>query len=198
MAWRIVGGLSGWLVSLAPLVIVNVLALVTAISPGLVSIAGGAGLALGIALGGLTAGLLGARRGGAGWGGAIAGAIAAALVAGTLIAIMYGLRAQHQLPYLLALHPIRALGAIGFIACLVMAVATLAGSLAGRRQARRAARRAAQAQVARPQSVSGQRPAGPASQPYTRPERPSQRNSRDPRDGRYPAESYTRERSSRR
>lgn len=191
MAWRIVGGLSGWLVSLAPLVIVNVLALVTAINPGFVPIAGGAGLGLGIALGGLTAGLLGARRGGAGWGGSIAGAIAAALVAGTLIAIMYGLRAQHQLPYLLALHPIRAMGAIGFIACLVMGVAALVGALSGRRQTRHAARAAL---AARPKGVSDRRPAGSASQPYARPERPSQRN---PRDSRYPAESHTRERSSR-
>ena len=195
MAWRIVGGLSGWLMSLAPLVIVNVLALVTAINPGLVPIAGGAGLGLGIALGGLTAGLLGARRGGAGWGGSIAGAIAAALVAGTLIAIMYGLRAQHQLPYLLALHPIRAMGAIGFIACLVMGVAALVGALSGRRQAHRAELTTQAALAARPARVpSGQRPAGPTSQPYAHPERPSQRN---PRDSRYPAESHTRERSSR-
>ena len=139
MAGRIVGGLSGWLVSLAPLVIVNVVALITVLDPGVITLAGGAGLLLGIALGGVTAGLLGGRRGGGGWGGFVAGALAAALFAATLIALLYLLKAEHQAPYLLALHPLRTIGAIGFVASLVMVVAASVGALAGRRQRARTA-----------------------------------------------------------
>jgi hypothetical protein len=133
MVWRIGGGLMGWLGSLTPLVIVNLLAFTMAMDPGLVSILGGLALALGVALGGLLAGLLGGRRG-ASWGGAVAGFIAAALLAATLVAVGYVLDARGQLPYLLALHPIRALGATIFLACLVAGVAALTGWLSARRR----------------------------------------------------------------
>lgn len=204
MAWRIVGGLGGWLASLAPLIVVNALSLVTTISPDVISIAGGAGLIAGIALGGLIAGLLGGKRG-AGWGGAVAGAIAAALYSATLIGLMYALRAQSQLPYLLALHPVRTMGAIGFVACLVMALAAGVGAMIGSRQARRAAERTSVAQSGRP---SGQRPSGPVSPPYMRPgesgrpsrvSRPAQPPvpvQRGPRESR-PGATGSRERSSR-
>ena len=207
MAWRIVGGLGGWLASLAPLVVVNALALVTTISPEVISIAGGAGLIAGIALGGLTAGLLGARRG-AGWGGTVAGAIAAALVTATLLGLMYVLRARDQLPYLLALHPVRTIVAIGFVACLLMAVAAGVGAFAGSRQERRAEWSLAS------RSSSGRQPSGPVSGSSTRPNAdgrapresarlsrpaqpplPPQRGPRESRPG--AAGSYTRERSSR-
>jgi len=209
MAWRIFGGLGGWLASLAPLVIVNALALITAIGPGDLPIAGGAALIVGIALGGLIAGLLGGKRGD--WGGAVAGAIAAALFAATLIGMMYVLRAQHQLPYLLELHPVRTMGAIGFVACLVLAVAAGVGAVTSSRQARIAAERTPARPPARP---SGQRPPGPVSPPYTRPgengrppresarysrpPQPTPPGQRAPRDSRSRAkESDTRERSSR-
>jgi hypothetical protein len=90
-------------------------------------------LVVGVALGGLLAGLLGGKRG-AGWGGVMAGAIAAILFAATLAVLMYALRAQHDLPYLLALHPLRALGAIAFLACLVAGMAALAGAISGRQR----------------------------------------------------------------
>jgi hypothetical protein len=160
MVWRIVGGLGGWLGSLAPLVIVNLLAFTTAIDPGLLSIAGGVALAVGVALGGLLAGLLGGKRG-AGWGGVMAGAIAAVLFAATLAALMYALRAQNDLPYLLALHPLRALGAIAFLACLVAGMAALVGAISGRRREARW-----QAQLARASARTT--PRGP-SQPYPHP-----------------------------
>jgi hypothetical protein len=193
MAWRIVGGLSGWLGSLAPLVIVNILAFTTALDPSVVPIAGGAALLLGIALGGSLAGLLGGRRG-AGWGGSvIAGAIAAALLAGTLIALGVYLRAQHQLPYLLALHPIRTVGAIGFIGCLVIGIAALVGAVAGRRDEPRATAAA---------SVAARRPAMSASRSYPpsgvqrAPTPPSQRGGAS-RETRRIAESRPREQSPR-
>lgn len=208
MAWRIVGGLSGWLVSLAPLVIVNILAFVTVIDPGMTPIAGGVGLILAIALGGLTAGLLGGKRGG-GTGGAIAGAIASALFTASLVALMYRLRAQGQLPYLLALHPLRAMGAIGFIACLLLGVAVMAGASAGRRQARHWEQSANAAQPARMAERRPSAPSGHASRPNARPgagatlaqprsaSRPAQRDQRDQRDQRHAAETHARGRSSR-
>ena len=60
--WGLTGGLTGWLVSLAPLVGVNALAFTVTISPGLIPILGAGGLLLAIALGGLTAGMLGRTR----------------------------------------------------------------------------------------------------------------------------------------
>ncbi len=200
MAWRIVGGLGGWLGSLAPLVIVNILAFSTAIDPSVIPIAGGVALLLGIALGGALAGLLGGKRG-AGWSGSVmAGVIAAALLAGTLIALGVYLRAQHQLPYLLALHPIRTVGAIGFIGCLVMGIAALVGAVAGQREAPRATVAA---------SVAARRPAMSASRPYPpsgvprapsrpmAPSQPSQRGASASRETRRIAESRPRERSPR-
>lgn len=199
MAWRIVGGLGGWLGSLAPLVIVNILAFTTALDPSVIPIAGGVALLLGIALGGALAGLLGGKRG-AGWGGAIAGAIAATLLAGTLIALGLYLRAQDQLPYLLALHPIRTVGAIGFIACLVMVIGALVGAVTGSREEPRAAVAA---------SVAARRPAMSASRPYppsgvqrgpsrpVAPSQPSPRGAGASRETRRIAESRPRERSPR-
>ncbi len=202
MAWRIVGGIGGWLASLAPLVVVNALALVTAISPDVISLAGGAALIVGIALGGLTAGLLGGKRGA--WGGTVAGAIAAVLFAASLIGLVYALHAQHQLPNLVELHLLRAIGAIGFIACLILAVAAGVGVLAGGRQARMAAERAP---VAPPARMPGRRPAAP---PYVRPgegawpphdparmSQHAQPGYRGQRDSRPSRESQSRERSSR-
>jgi hypothetical protein len=206
MAGRIVGGLGGWLVSLAPLVVVNILAFTTAIDPGIIPIAGGVALVLGIALGGLLAGVLGGRRGGGGWGGTVAGAIAALLFAATLITLMYLLRAQHQLPYLLALHPVRAMGAIGFIASLVMLVAAAVGALSGRRGTQSAKEGSAQAARA----PMRERAPGASSQPYrrpgeddwpprdmrrpSRPSHPSQPASPSPSATRRIAESHTQER----
>lgn len=164
MAGRIIGGLSGWLISLAPLILVNALTLVTALSPDLIPIAGGASLIAGIALGGLAAGLIGGRRGD-GWGGVVAGGIAAALFAASLIGLMYLLRAQHVLPYLLEQHPVRAMGAIGFVACLVVALAAGVGAFSARRSNQMAAERAA---ALRTRSASGRQPSGPTPQQYPR------------------------------
>lgn len=147
MAWRIIGGLSGWLLSLAPLVMVNMLAFTHVIQPADTPLAGGAALLAGIALGGMVAGLLGGRRGG-GWGGTVAGMVAGALFAGSLIGLMYQLRAQNVLPYLLALHPVRAVGAIGFVACILMIVAAGFGLVSARRAERVAVERMAAAQRA--------------------------------------------------
>ena len=96
---RIAGGaMAGWLLSLAPLIVVNALSLTNgAVDPSSTALAGAGALALGIALGGLAAGLIGGRRGGA-----IAGAIAGALYAASLIGLMYALRAQGNLPNLVA------------------------------------------------------------------------------------------------
>ena len=168
MAWRIVGGIVGWVASLAPLVIVNLLAFTTAIDPGMIPLAGGAALILSVTLGGLLAGLLGGKRG-ATWGGTLAGAITAILFAATLIALMYDLRARGQLPYLLALHPIRAMGAIGFVACLIMGAAALVGGLSGRRRARLAAR--VWSQSARTPVASSGRPSQPRA--YRAPSQPT-------------------------
>lgn len=218
MVWRIVGGLSGWIMGLAPLVVVNILAFTTAIDPGIIPIAGGAALLVGIALGGLLAGLLGGKRGGA-WGGVMAGAIAGALFAASLIALMYALRAQNQLPYLLALHPIRTIEAIVFVACLVVVVAALFGALAGGGAVRRAAAQAAQSPTRPAPGAPWQTnaPSGPYGRPLhdgqrapSQPYPPSAQRSqsappaprepydpRDPRETRRIAESRPRERSPR-
>lgn len=161
MAWRIVGGVVGWLASLTPLVIVNIPVIATAMDPGMVPLAGGAALALGIALGGALAGLLGGRRG-AGWGGTLAGALASLLFAATLIALGHYLDAQSKLPNLIHLHPVRAMVAVGFVACLIMVVAAVSGALSGRRRERLAVNAMRQAARASAPATTGR-----ASQPRT-------------------------------
>lgn len=122
MVARIAGGaVAGWLLSLAPLIVVNAISLNNGVvDPSSTALAGAVALALGIALGGLAAGLIGGRRGGV-----IAGAIAGALFAACLIGLMYALRAQGNLPNLVALHPVRTVGALVFIGALVAGVALL-------------------------------------------------------------------------
>ncbi len=196
MAWRIIGGLSGWLLSLAPLALVNALAFTHLIQPADTPLAGGAALLAGIALGGIVAGLLGGRRGG-GWGGTVAGMIAGALFAGSLIGLMYLLLAQNVLPYLLALHPVRAMGAIGFVACILMIVAAGFGLVSGRRAERMAVEQMAAAQ----RTVrSGSQPRSPQ-QPQQQAQRPAHysqpRDARDPRYATRNAQEPSRERTSR-
>ena len=129
---RITGGaMAGWLLSLIPLIVVNALSLTNgAVDPSSTALAGAGALALGIALGGLAAGLIGGRRGGG-----IAGAIAGALYAASLIGLMYALRAQGNLPNLVASHPIRTMGALVFIGALDAGVAIGISLLMGRRPA---------------------------------------------------------------
>ena len=129
MVARIAGGaVAGWLVSLVPLVVVNTLSLTSgAVDPSSAALAGVVALALSVALGGLAAGLIGGRRGGA-----IAGAVAGALFAVSLIGLMFALREQGTLPNLVALHPIRTMGALVFLGALVAGVALVA-TLFGRR-----------------------------------------------------------------
>ncbi len=211
MAWRIIGGLSGWLLSLAPLVLVNVMAFTHLIQPADTPLAGGAALLAGIALGGIVAGLLGGRRGG-GWGGTVAGMIAGVLFAGSLIGLMYRLRAQNVLPYLLALHPVRAMGAIGFVACILMIVAAGFGLVSGRHAERVAVERMAAAQrtvrsASQPRSPQAQEMRSDmrgASRSHPQPQqaqRPAQYSQpRDARDTRYAtrnAQEPSRERTSR-
>ena len=189
MAWRIVGGVVGWLASLTPLVIVNIPALATAMDPSLVPVAGGAALALGIALGGALAGLLGGRRG-SGWGGTLAGAIAALLFAATLIALGHYLDTQGQLPNLLHLHPIRAMVAVGFVACLIMIAAAVSGAVSGRRRERiaiTAMRQAAQAPAVAPTGQPSQprayrAPSQPNTPPYGAPGAYGVHGAPEPRD----------------
>lgn len=156
--WWLIGGLCGWLISLAPLVGVNALAFTVTVSPGLIPILGAGGLLLAIALGGLIAGLLGGR-GGDVWDSGLAGLIAAALFAGSLLELINALSARNELPYLIANHLIRTEVAIGFIACLILAVAAGVGAISARRRERIAL------EAARNQP---RRPSGPASQPYPR------------------------------
>ncbi len=183
--WGLIGGLCGWLVSLAPLVGVNALAYTVALSPSLIPIMGAGGLLLAIALGGLTAGLLGGRGGGV-WDSGLAGLIAAALFAGSLIAFIKVLGAQDALPNLLVEHPIRTQVAVGFIACLILAVATGVGAFFAQRRERIAEQA---------ERMRQRRPSGPGQQPYSRAgmgvtSRPPARGSqpmadyRDPRDPR--------------
>ncbi len=211
MAWRIVGGVVGWLASLTPLVIVNIPVIATSMDPSMVPLAGGVALALGIALGGALAGLLGGKRG-SGWGGTLAGALAALLFAATLIALGHYLDTRGQLPNLLHLHPIRAMVAVGFVACLLMVVAAANGALSGRRRERLAVsamRQAAQASVAsaggRPSQPSAYRaPSQPngmhgaygAPDPYNRPMHSDQRPPSQPV-SRNRGESHSRERAPR-
>ncbi|HEY7975095.1 MAG TPA: hypothetical protein VID72_07115, partial [Ktedonobacterales bacterium] len=193
-----IGGLSGWLTSLAPLVIVNLLALAGVMDPSFTPIAGGVALALGIVLGGLLAGLCGGRRG-AGWGGTVAGALAATLFGATLIGLGVLLWARHQLPYLLALHPIRAMGAVGFVGCLVMGVAAVTGALSARRRERRAVAQMAAARRSRGTSQQPplrQRERNGSVRDADWPSQPTRQTPHtNPRDPRHTAESQARERA---
>jgi hypothetical protein len=130
MVARIAGGaVAGWLLSLAPLIIINALSLNSGIvDPSSTALAGAGALALGIALGGVAAGLIGGRRGGAG-----AGAISGAIVTASLIAFKFALQAQNNLPNLVEQHPIRTYGALVFIGALVASVALVTAILTGRR-----------------------------------------------------------------
>ncbi len=132
MVARIAGGaVAGGLLSLAPLIVVNALSLTSnTVDPSSTALAGALALALGIILGGLAAGVIGGRRGGA-----IAGAIAGTFFAACLIGLMYELRAQGNLPNLVALHPVRTVCALVFIGALVAGVAIGAAALTGRRPA---------------------------------------------------------------
>ncbi|HEU0026252.1 MAG TPA: hypothetical protein VFQ25_03980 [Ktedonobacterales bacterium] len=153
MVARIAGGAAaGWLLSLAPLVVVNTLSLTSGVvDPSSTALAGVVALALGVALGGLAAGLIGGRRGGA-----IAGAVAGALFAASLIALMFALREQGNLPNLVALHPIRTMGALVFLGALVAGVA-LVTALIGQRDGPVAPRSASAPRG----QVSGPRQPGP-------------------------------------
>lgn len=171
MIARVAGGaLAGWLLSLAPLVVVDALSLTSGvIDPSSTALVGALALSLGIALGGLAAGLIGGRHGG------VAGSIAGALFAACLIALMYTLRAQGKLPNLVAMHPVRTMGALAFIGALLAGVALLASALMGLRSAPAVVRRRdgpapdtriggpRQRDVSRPGSAS--HPARGASQP---------------------------------
>lgn len=130
MIARVAGGAAaGWLLSLAPLIVVNTLSLSGGVfDPSATALAGAIALGLGVALGGIAAGLIGGRRGGA-----IAGVIAGALFAACLIALMYTLRAQGNLPNLVAQHPVRTMGALVFIGALMAGVALGVSVLAGRK-----------------------------------------------------------------
>ena len=205
MAWRIVGGLCGWLLSLAPLALVNALAFSTTLDPSVIPLAGSVALLGGIALGGLAAGLLGGRRGAGVAGAILAGAIAAMLYVAALIALMYTLRAQSQLPYLLALHPIRTMAAIGFLGFLLLSVAAGVGALKGRRSATSVRSPERAPALSRPPRVAphaglreDQREAQRELWEATRPVQPSQPAARDPRyDQRRAAPSRAREQSPR-
>ncbi|HET9111522.1 MAG TPA: hypothetical protein VFN78_11905 [Ktedonobacterales bacterium] len=171
MAWRIVGGMVGWLASLTPLVIVNIPVIAAAMDPSMVPLAGGAALALGIALGGALAGLLGGRRG-SGWGGTLAGALASVLFAATLIALGHYLDTQSQLPNLIHLHPVRAMVAVGFVACLIMVVAAASGAVSGRRRERLAVNAMRQAARGAAPSAAGRESQPRASRAPSQPNAP--------------------------
>lgn len=155
--WGLIGGLGGWLLSLVPLIGINALAYMIVISPGLIPIIGASGLLLAIVLGGLMAGLLGGRGGGV-WDSALAGLIAGALLFGSLRELINVLSARNELPYLIANHLLRTEIAIGFIACLILAVAVGAGAFFARRRERIAEEAARMRQQ--------RRPSGPGQQSY--------------------------------
>ena len=152
--------MAGWLLSLAPLITLDALSLTTgAIDPSSTALVGAGALAVGIALGGSAAGLIGAGRAGR-MTGAVAGVIAGALCAASLIALMYILRAQGALPDLLALHPVRTMGALVFIGALVASVALGVSALLGLRAAR--AEATSLAAFAAAQAAGQRQPAPPA------------------------------------
>lgn len=132
------GAFVGWLLALAPLIVINVISLESSvIDPSATALVGIVVLALGVILGGLAAGLIGGRRGGL-----FAGPIAGLLFAGSLTGLRYWLDAQGRLPSLLVAHPIRTLGALLFlgaiIAGLAVGVAALLSWRAGSADARQA------------------------------------------------------------
>lgn len=182
--WGLIGGLGGWLLSLVPLVGVNALAYTITVSPDLIPIMGASGLLLAIVLGGLAAGMLGGRGGGV-WDSALAGLIAAALFAGSLREFINILSGRNELPNLVADHLIRTEVAIGFIACLMLAVAVGAGAFFARRR-QRIAEEAERMRQRRPPSGPGQQPypragMGGASRPPTRASQPTP-DDREPRE----------------
>jgi hypothetical protein len=160
MVARIAGGaIAGWLLGLTPLILVNALSLEGgAVDPSAAAFAGALALALGVALGGLSAGLIGGQRGGV-WAGVIAGASFAT----SLIALMYWLREQGNLPNLVLEHPVRTMGALLFLGAIIAGLAVgVAAFLSWRAQTVEAGRQA----LSQPAHLaSARRGAGPVTGP---------------------------------
>jgi hypothetical protein len=193
MAARVAGGIIGWLVSVVPLVAVNVLdnaGVYYFPDPVLVA---AVALVGGLLLGGVVAGWAGGR-GRQGSGGPLAaGTIAGGLFAVSLITLLFVARSLYDLPTVLAEHPLRASAAVLFCAALLLLVALLAGAVTGRRAAAVAsvapARSAPVTSAARQRAAGVSGPRGPwADAPYPRDGRaapnsvPAPRYAQDPRD----------------
>jgi hypothetical protein len=163
MAARIVGGIVGWLLSLLPLVAVNVADYFGLFSYDEAALAAAAALFFGLLLGGIVSGRIGGRRradgsGGAG-GASLAGGIAALLYSVTLIGLMIGSGYRDTAPPLIAEHPLRISVVIVFFAALLLAIAFITGLLMGRR---------ADAAVAAQTSLPTDRRQAPVSNPNQR------------------------------
>lgn len=135
MGTRILGGIAGWLLGVAPLLAVNAVdyfGIYYFPDPFMV---GAIALVAGLLLGGPTAGLIGGRSlktGGGARGAGTTGIVAAALYAVSVIGLMEAGRAFDALPLAVTEHPIRVSLGIVFLAALLLLVALVIGAFAGK------------------------------------------------------------------
>jgi hypothetical protein len=167
MGTRILGGIVGWLLSVAPLLAVNAVDYFGVYYFPDPFVAGAIALVAGLLLGGITAGLIGGRARNAGGprGAGVTGIVAATLYAVSVFGLLEAARAFDALPQAVTEHPIRAGLGILFLAALLVLVTLVTGVLARKPAETPAASAKTPAQPARPgsaQRVPGtSRPAGP-------------------------------------
>jgi len=131
--WAWIGaGIAGWLVSLLPLVGVNVAAYNGLFGYEVPATAGAFALLGGILLGGLVTGLIAGRKGQGLRAAAVSGGCAALLYVGSVIALVYGTGYLDAAQALIAAHPERLAIAVVFCGALLFAVAFLVGAFTGR------------------------------------------------------------------
>lgn len=190
MRTRILGGITGWLLGVAPLLAVNAVDYFGIYYFPDPFVAGAIALVAGLLLGGIAAGLIGGRSretGGGAWGAGTTGLVAAALYAVSVIALMEAARAFDALPFAVTEHPIRVSLGILFLATLLLLVALVTGVFVGRlaeapathvttrsQPARRMSAPNAQSMPNAPRQPGTSRPGGPAygpppSSPYAQP-----------------------------
>lgn len=134
MATRIWGGIAGWLLGIAPLLVVNAVVYFGIYYFPDPFLAGAIALLAGLLLGGVVAGLIGgrsSRTGGGASGAASTGLVAAGLYAVSVIGLMEAARIFDAPLFALTEHPIRVSVGVLFFAALLLLVALVTGTLAG-------------------------------------------------------------------
>lgn len=136
---RYLGGLYGWLASMAPLIVINGMGYVGLLNSQEAALAGAAALLGGPLLGGVVAGYYAGapsrREPGGMASAAVAGGVASALYLAGVAGLLIAATQLGALPQIIADHPIRAGTAVVFLALILLAVAVAVGAWSGRGRA---------------------------------------------------------------